>query len=48
MCFSDYEGETKGVSLAGASEAEEAVDKDALFCSVLFFFFSNCYYFLPS
>lgn len=41
MCFSDYEGETKGVSLAGASEAEEAVVKDAdiLFHSVLFFFF---------
>lgn len=55
MCFSDYEGETKGASLTGASEAEEAVVKDAdilfysvLSCPILFFFFQVCYYFLPS
>lgn len=38
MCFSDYEGETKGISLAGhgASEAEE-VAEDADLKSILFF-----------
>ena len=38
MCFSDYEGERKGISLAGhcASEAEE-VGEDAGLKPILFF-----------
>ena len=42
MCFSDYEGETKGISLAshGAREAEE-VAEDADLKPILFFHNSN-------